>query len=150
MVSTIAPSSGIASTGFVSFFLLILPHIVLYAAIAYAVYLLIRALRKYLSEKPANLETAAVRKSLGETIKEQRTRNNMILNELESILVILLKCRYLLEGLLTTLNLLRRRVTIEVGNTNLGDTIFDNVDDILNLITHLNTILRVVCAERWR
>ena len=77
MVSTIAPSSGIAFTGFVSFFLLILPHIVLYAAIAYAVYLLIRALRKYLSEKPANLETAAVRKSLGETIKEQRTRNNM-------------------------------------------------------------------------
>lgn len=77
MVSTIAPSSGIAFTGFVSFLLLILPHIVLYAAIAYAVYLLIRALRKYLSEKPANQETAAVRKSLGETIKEQRTRNNM-------------------------------------------------------------------------
>ena len=77
MVAATASSSGMAFQGFVTFLLLILPSIVFYAAVIYVIYLLIRALRKYLSEKPANQETAAVRKSLGETIKEYRTRCNM-------------------------------------------------------------------------
>ena len=77
MVSSTASSSAMATQGFFTFLLMLLPSIVIYGAIAYALYLLIRALRKYLSEKPANQETAAVRKSLGETIKEHRTRCNM-------------------------------------------------------------------------
>ena len=77
MVSSTASSSAMVTQGFFTFLLMLLPSIVIYGAIAYVLYLLIRALRKYLTEKPANQETAAVRKSLGETIKEHRTRCNM-------------------------------------------------------------------------
>ena len=77
MVSATASSSAMATQGFFTFLLLLLPSILIYAAIAYVLYLLIRALRKYLNEKPIRQETAAVRKSLGETIKEHRTRCNM-------------------------------------------------------------------------
>ena len=77
MVSSTASSSAMVTQGIFTFLLMLLPSIVIYGAIAYALYLLIRALRKYLSEKPANQETAAVRKSLGETSKEHRTRCNM-------------------------------------------------------------------------
>ena len=77
MVTATASSSAIASQGFFTFLLLLLPSIIIYGAIAYVIYLLIRALRKYLSEKPICQENAAVRKSLGETIKEYRTRANM-------------------------------------------------------------------------
>ena len=44
-----------------------------YAGIIYALILLIRALRKYLSGATVRKETAAVRKSLGEALKEHRT-----------------------------------------------------------------------------
>ena len=66
-----------ATQSFFTFLLLLLPSILIYGAIAYVLYLLIRALRKYLNEKPASQETVAVRKSLGKTIKEHRTRCNM-------------------------------------------------------------------------
>jgi len=48
-----------------------------YAGIIYALILLIRALRKYLSGATVRKETAAVRKSLGEALKEHRTRCHM-------------------------------------------------------------------------
>ena len=48
-----------------------------YAGILYVLILLIRALRKYLSGAPVRKETAAVRKSLGEAMKEHRTRCHM-------------------------------------------------------------------------
>ena len=43
----------------------------------YLFILLIKALRKYLGERAVSQETAAVRKSLGETIKEYRMQNQM-------------------------------------------------------------------------
>lgn len=43
----------------------------------YLFILLVKALRKYLGERAISQETAAVRKTLGETIKEHRTRCNM-------------------------------------------------------------------------
>ena len=57
--------------------LLNLPKIILFCASAYAIYLLIKALRKYLGEHTVSQETVAVRKSLGETIKEYRTQCKM-------------------------------------------------------------------------
>ena len=59
------------------FLLMLLPRIILFAAICYAVYLLIKALRKYLRAGEARKETAQVRKSLGQTIREHRTRCRM-------------------------------------------------------------------------
>ena len=68
-----------ASTGFpirtlLAIFVMYLPRLLLWAAAAYALYLLIKALRKYLGTHSVSQETAAVRKSLGEVIKEYRTR----------------------------------------------------------------------------
>ena len=77
MVESAAASSSMATQGFFTYLLLLLPSIILYAAIAYVLYLLIRALRKYLGEKSVTPETVAVRKTLGETIKEHRMRCSM-------------------------------------------------------------------------
>ena len=59
--------------GFISLFLLLLRL----GAILYLFVLLIKALRKYLKSEPVRKETAAVRKSLGEALKEHRTRCKM-------------------------------------------------------------------------
>lgn len=77
MVESTAASSSMVTQGFFTYLLLLLPSIILYAAIAYVLYLLIRALRKYLGEKSVTPETVAVRKTLGETIKEHRMRCSM-------------------------------------------------------------------------
>ena len=61
----------------VTLFLLILPRLVFFAIVCYALYLLIKAARKYLGERTVSQETLAVRKSLGETIKDHRTRCKM-------------------------------------------------------------------------
>lgn len=45
--------------------------------IIYLFILLIKALRKYLKSEPVRKETAAVRKSLGEALKEHRTQCKM-------------------------------------------------------------------------
>ena len=45
--------------------------------ILYLFTLLIKALRKYLKSEPVRRETASVRKSLGEALKEHRTRCHM-------------------------------------------------------------------------
>ena len=77
MVESTAASSSMVTQGFFTYLLLLLPSVILYAAIAYVLYLLIRALRKYLGEKSVTPETVAVRKTLGETIKEHRMRCSM-------------------------------------------------------------------------
>ena len=48
-----------------------------WAGIIYLLVLVVKALRKYLRSKEVLKETAAVRKSLGETLKEHRTRCKM-------------------------------------------------------------------------
>ncbi len=50
---------------------------VILAAVIYLFMLLVRALKKYLSSAPIREEQAAIRKSLGETLKEHRTRCQM-------------------------------------------------------------------------
>lgn len=48
-----------------------------WAVIGYVVYLLIRALRKYLKSGQVRAEKSAIKRSLGEIIKEHRTRCHM-------------------------------------------------------------------------
>lgn len=55
----------------------ILLEIAFLIAIFYTFVLLIKALRKYLNSGKVTQETIAVRKSLGEALKEQRTRCKM-------------------------------------------------------------------------
>lgn len=52
-------------------------NLLVWGVILYIVILLIRALRKYLNDGKTSVETQTVRRSLGEVIKEQRTRKNM-------------------------------------------------------------------------
>ncbi len=54
-----------------------LVNFIIYGALIYLFILLIRALRKYLNESNPRPETVAVRKSLGEAIKENRARCSM-------------------------------------------------------------------------
>ena len=49
----------------------------LLAGLIYLFILLIKALRKYLKSEPVRKENKAVRRSLGEALKEQRTRCKM-------------------------------------------------------------------------
>ena len=57
--------------------ILILLELTICAGIVYLFILLIKALRKYLKSGEVRKETAAVRKSLGEALKEHRTRCKM-------------------------------------------------------------------------
>ena len=57
--------------------IVVLINILLTAATVYLFILLVKALRKYLSERNVSQETVAVRKSLGQTIKEYRTQSQM-------------------------------------------------------------------------
>jgi len=52
-------------------------NLLVWGVIVYIVVLLIRALRKYLSDGKTNAETQTVRRSLGEAIKYHRTRCGM-------------------------------------------------------------------------
>ena len=72
-------SSGTAIAGRFPLTLLLVMAVDLLAwgVIIYIVILLIRALRKYLNSGKATEETVAVRKSLGEVIKDHRTRCGM-------------------------------------------------------------------------
>ena len=51
--------------------------LLIWGTMIYLVILLIRALRKYLKSSEVRAEKAAVKKSLGEAIREQRTRCGM-------------------------------------------------------------------------
>ena len=72
-------SSGTAIAGrFPLTLLLVLAiNLVAWGVIIYIVVLLIRALRKYLNDGKTNPQTRTVRKSLGEVIKDHRTRCGM-------------------------------------------------------------------------
>ena len=70
-----ASNNPIPAMLFQAFMILLI--LVYYAGILYVLILLIRALRKYLSGATVRKETAAVRKSLGEALKEHRTRCHM-------------------------------------------------------------------------
>ena len=70
-----ASSNPIPAMLFQAFMILLI--LAYYAGIIYVLILLIRALRKYLSGATVRKETAAVRKSLGEALKEHRTRCHM-------------------------------------------------------------------------
>ena len=59
------------------FIIVVLINILIAAATIYFFLLLVKALLKFLNEHNASQETVAVRKSLGETIKEYRTQKQM-------------------------------------------------------------------------
>ena len=59
------------------FIIVVLINILIAAATIYLFILLVKALLKYLNEHNASQETVAVRKSLGETIKEYRMQKQM-------------------------------------------------------------------------
>lgn len=73
MATTLTASSSAFSTTFILVFM-ILVEFILCAGGIYLFVLLIKALRKYLKSEPVRKETAAVRKSLGEALKEHRTQ----------------------------------------------------------------------------
>ena len=56
---------------------IVLMNLCRYGVMIYLVILLVRALRKYLNSGKVTPETIAVRKSLGEALKEQRVRCKM-------------------------------------------------------------------------
>ena len=56
---------------------IILMNLCRYGVVIYLVVLLVKALRKYLNSGKVTPETIAVRKSLGEALKEQRVRCKM-------------------------------------------------------------------------
>ena len=58
-------------------FLYFLPTLILWAGRIFLFVLLVKALRKYLNSGKVTPETVAVRKSLGEALKEHRTRCKM-------------------------------------------------------------------------
>ena len=77
MTTTTAESvTAFSTVGFIFIFSILL-RILFCGVVVYLVFLLIKALRKYLGERSVSQETVAVRKSLGETIKDHRTRCGM-------------------------------------------------------------------------
>ena len=77
MTATTAESvTAFSTVGFIVIFSILL-RILFCGVVVYLVFLLIKALRKYLGERSVSQETVAVRKSLGETIKDHRTRCGM-------------------------------------------------------------------------
>ena len=69
MTATTAESvTAFSTVGFIVIFSILL-RILFCGVVVYLVFLLIKALRKYLGERSVSQETVAVRKSLGETIK---------------------------------------------------------------------------------
>lgn len=77
MTATTAESvTAFSTVGFIVIFSILL-RILFCGVVVYLVFLLIKALRKYLGERSVSQETVAVRKSLGETIKEYRTQCKM-------------------------------------------------------------------------
>lgn len=77
MTTTAAASDSLSfsMTAFMVIYYLVI--IAFYGGLIYLFVLLIKALRKYLKSEPVRKETAAVRKSLGEVLKEHRTQCRM-------------------------------------------------------------------------
>ena len=61
----------------IAFFLVLLFELAIFAGFIYLFILVVKALRVYIRSNGTRKETAAVRRSLGETLKEYRTRGNM-------------------------------------------------------------------------
>lgn len=77
-MTTIAAASDSLSFSMTAFMVIYyLVIIAFYGGLIYLFVLLIKALRKYLKSEPVRKETAAVRKSLGEVLKEHRTQCRM-------------------------------------------------------------------------
>lgn len=78
MLTAVAESGGFPYVRTILMILLMyIPRIILWTAIVYAIYLLIKALRKYLKSGEARKEKATVRRSLGESLKEHRMQCQM-------------------------------------------------------------------------
>jgi hypothetical protein len=69
-----AEKEGITMKTTIILFLLSVP---VWAALAYVVFLIIKALRKYIRSEPLRLERAEQAKTLGETLKRRRTACKM-------------------------------------------------------------------------
>lgn len=71
---TTVTASGFPIRTTITMAIVILIEVSIWAGIVYLFVLLIKALRKYLKSGEVRKETAAVRKSLGETLKDHRIR----------------------------------------------------------------------------
>ena len=76
-MATAATATGFSFTHFLFVGMIALLELAVWGVGIYLVVLLIRSLRKYLNSGRTNEETQAVRKNLGEVIKEHRTRCGM-------------------------------------------------------------------------
>ena len=70
-----ASTNSLPSIFFIIFYNLLI--LVFYGGVVYFFVLAVKALRKYLKSEEVRKETKAVRKSLGEALKEQRVRCKM-------------------------------------------------------------------------
>lgn len=75
MLTTVASSNMFGV--YLHTFLIFLPTLLAWAGRIFLFVLLVKALRKYLNSGKVTAETVAVRKSLGEALKEQRTKCKM-------------------------------------------------------------------------
>lgn len=76
MLTTASSTSGLSPT-YIIFGLLIFVELAFLSGIVYLFVLIVKALRKYIHSGEVRKETIAVRKTLGETLKEQRERCKM-------------------------------------------------------------------------
>lgn len=77
MLATTTSSSGFPINTILTLLFIILLRIAICGGSIYVLILLVKALRKYLGSGKVSKETAAVRKSLGEALKEHRIRCKM-------------------------------------------------------------------------
>ena len=77
MLAATVTTTGHSIIPYLTIGFVVLLEIAIVIAIFYTCILLIKALRKYLNSGKVTQETIAVRKSLGEALKEQRTRCKM-------------------------------------------------------------------------
>ena len=77
MLTVVAETSSNMAGFYLRSFLIFLPSLLLWAGRIVLFVLLIKALLKYLNSGKVTPETIAVRKSLGEALKEHRTRCKM-------------------------------------------------------------------------
>lgn len=75
MLTTVASSNMFGV--YLHTFLIFLPTLLAWAGRIFLFVLLVKALRKYLNSGKVTAETVAVRKSLGEALKEHRTKCKM-------------------------------------------------------------------------
>lgn len=75
MLTTVASSNMFGV--YLQSFLILIPTLLAWAGRIFLFVLLVKALRKYLNSGKVTAETVAVRKSLGEALKEHRTKCKM-------------------------------------------------------------------------